>query len=124
VFYRNTSTETDQPSNDNGFRYEYTNQSNGDTSVDRRGGRVISKVVGVDASDNLAVIQQAQQTIDADMLVPLVVSIETAPFPLAWHMDRIQVSDAQLGVALQVLASSWSLNLDGSDMSWSWTVVG
>jgi hypothetical protein len=123
IFYRNTSTEGDQPSDDNGFRYEYTNQSDGDTSVDARGGRQITKVVGVDASDNLAVVQQAQQTIDADMLVPTVISIETAPFPMAWHMDRIQVSDAGLGVALQVLASSWALNLDGSDMSWSWTVV-
>jgi hypothetical protein len=42
---------------------------------------------------------------------------------MAWHMDRIQVSDAGLGVALQVLASSWALNLDGSDMSWDWSVV-
>ena len=123
VFYRNTSTEGDQPSNSNGFRYEYTNQSDGDTSVYARGGRVKTKVVGVDASDNLAVIQQAQQTIDADMLVPTVISIETAPFPMAWHMDRIEVSDAGLGVALQVLASSWSLNLDGSDMSWDWTTL-
>lgn len=123
IFYRNTSTEGDQPSDDNGFRYEFTNQTDGDTSVNARGGRVITKVVGVDASDALAVIQQAQQTIDADMLIPTVISIETAPFPMAWHMDRIQVSDAGLGVALQVLASSWALNLDGSDMSWDWTVV-
>jgi hypothetical protein len=123
IFYRNTSTEDDQPSDANGFRYEYTNQADGDTSVNARGGRQITKVVGVDASDDLAVIQQAQQTIDADMLVPTVISIETAPFPMAWHMDRIQVSDAGLGAALQVLASSWSLNLDGSDMSFDWTVL-
>lgn len=123
IFYRNTSTEGDQPSDDNGFRYEFTNQVDGDTSVNARGGRVITKVVGVDASDALAVIQQAQQTIDADSLIPTIISIETAPFPMAWHMDRIQVSDAGLGVALQVLASSWALNLDGSDMSWSWTVA-
>jgi hypothetical protein len=123
VFYRNTSTENDQPSNANGFRYEYTNQSDGVTSVDARGGRVITKVVGVDATDNTSVIQQALQTIDADMLVPVTISIDTAPFPLAWHMDRIQVSDAGLGAQLQVLASSWSLNLDGSDMSWDWTVL-
>lgn len=123
IFYRNTSTEDDQPSDTNGFRYEYTNQSDGDTSVDARGGRVITKVTGVDAADTDSVVAQAQQTIDADMLVPTVVSIETAPFPLAWHMDRIQVSDAGLGVALQVLASSWSMDLSGADMSWDWTLT-
>lgn len=123
VFYRNTSTDDDQPTADNGFRYEFTNQSDGDTSVDARGGRVITKVVSVDAADPISLIQQAQQTIDADSLVPTTVSIETAPFPLAWHMDRILVSDARLGVALQVLASSWSLNLDGTDMAWDWTLV-
>lgn len=123
VFYRNTSTEADQPDATNGFRYEYTNQTDGDTSVDRRGGRVITKVVGVDAADDLTLIRQAQATIDADMLVPTTVSIDTAPFPLAWHMDRILVSDAQLGATLQVLASSWSMNLDGSDMSWDWSLI-
>jgi hypothetical protein len=123
VFYRNTSTEGDQPSTDNGMRYEYTNQSDGDTSVDARGGRVITKVVGVDVADSLSLTRQAQATIDADMLVPTLVSIDTAPFPLAWHFDRFLLSDAQLGVAEQVLASSWQMNLDGSDMSWDWALL-
>lgn len=123
VFYRNSSTEDDQPSNDNGLRYEFTNQSNGDTSVDARGGRVITKVVGVDAADAPSLQAQAQVTIDADTAITTTIAIETAPFPLAWHFDRIEVADAKLGAALQVLATSWALNLEGSDMSWGWTVV-
>lgn len=123
VFYQQNNTEGDQPDSVNGLRFEYTNQSDGDTSVDARGGRVITKVVGTDAADALALQTSAQRTIDADMLIPTVITIETAPFPLAWHFDRIEVSDAQLGVSLQVLATSWTLNLDGSDMQWSWTTI-
>ena len=123
VFYRNTSTDGDQPSADNGLRYEYVNQYVGPTSVEARGGRTITKTVGVDAADAASLKATAQVTIDADMLIPTVVSIDTAPFPLAWHFDRITVSDAGLGVALSVLASSWSLNLDGSDMQWEWSLI-
>lgn len=123
VFYRNSTTEDDQPSDANGLRFEYTNDTVGDTSVEGRGGRVITKVEGVDAADPVSLQAQAMRTIDADMLIPTVISIETAPFPLAWHFDRIEVSDAGLGAATQVLATSWTLNLDGSDMSWEWTTL-
>jgi hypothetical protein len=123
VFYRNSTTEGEQPTNDNGLRYEYTNQTGGETSVEARGGRVITKVVGVDAVDATSLQAQAQRTIDADNLIPTTIKIETAPFPLAWHFDRIEVSDAGLGALVQVVATSWSLALDGSDMQWEWTVL-
>lgn len=123
IFYRNTTTEEEQPSETNGLRFEYTNESNGDTSVEARGGRTITRTLGVDAADAASLAAQAQRTIDADSLIPTVVTIETAPFPLAWHFDRFEVHDAGLGATLQVLATNWTLNLDGSDMSWSWTEI-
>lgn len=123
VFYQQNNTEDEQASDVNGLRFEYTNDTFGETSVEARGGRVITKVMGVDAADGASLQVQALRTIDADMLIPTIVSIETAPFPLAWHFDRIEVSDARLGIALQVVATAWTLNLDGSDMGWEWTVV-
>lgn len=123
VFYQQNNTEAEQASGDNGLRFEFTNASDGETSVEARGGRVITKVVGTDAADALSLQTQAQRTIDADMLIPTLVTIETAPFPLAWHFDRLEISDAQLGASLQVLATTWALNLDGSDMSWEWTSI-
>jgi hypothetical protein len=123
VFYQQNATEEEQPSDGNGLRLEYTNETSGPTSVEARGGRVITKVVGVDAADAAALQAAAQRTIDADMQIPVLIAIETAPFPLAWHFDRIQVQDAGLGAQLQVVATNWSLNLDGSDMSWEWTTL-
>lgn len=123
IFYRNSTTEGEQPSADNGFRYEYTNQYNGETSVEARGGRVITKVLGVDAVDAASLQAQAQRTIDSDSLIPTIIKIETAPFPLAWHFDRIEVSDGGLGAQIQVVATSWTLALDGSDMQWEWSVI-
>lgn len=123
VIYQQNSTETEQASNANGLRYEFTNDTIGETSVEARGGRVITKVLGVDAADAASLQAQAQRTIDADMQIPTTITIDTAPFPLAWHFDRIEVSDARLGATLQILASAWTLNLDGSDMAWEWTVI-
>lgn len=123
VIYQQNATENEQASNANGLRYEFTNDSIGETSVEGRGGRVITKVLGVDAADAASLAAQAQRTIDADMLIPTIIAIDTAPFPLAWHFDRIEVADARLGATLQVLATAWTLNLDGSDMTWEWTVI-
>jgi hypothetical protein len=122
VFYQSNVTET-QPVDGNG-RYEYTNQANGETSVEARGGRTITRSPeGVDVADHASLVAYAQRVIDADMLIPTKISIDTAPFPLAWHMDRYVVSDPTFGVALQVLGSSWSLDLSGADMRQEWTVV-
>jgi hypothetical protein len=122
IFYQSNVTE-DQPVDGNG-RYEYTNQSNGDTSVDARGGRTITKPPeGVDVADHASLVAYAQRVIDADMRIPTKITIETAPLPLIWHMDRYTVSDPDIGAAANVLSTSWSMNLDGSDVTHDWTVV-
>lgn len=122
VFYQSNVTET-QPVDGNG-RYEYTNESKGDTSVEARGGRVITKPPeGVDVADHAALIAYAKRVIDGDMSIPTTISIETAPLPLIWHMDRYSVSDPILGTSLEVMGTSWTMNLDGSDVQHEWTVV-
>ncbi len=121
VFYRTSNTEDPAPADDDG-RWEYINEFQGETSVEARG-RIITKVVGLDSADQASLVRAGQSIVDADMAVPTTIPIETAPFPLAWHFDKLNVSDAVLGASLDVLATSWQLNLDGSDMSWDWTLI-
>lgn len=122
VFYQSNVSE-EQPVDGNG-RYEYTNQSVGPTSVEARRGRVITaKPEGVDVADHAALVAYAQRVIDLAILIPRRVSMETAPFPLAWHMDRYLAQDPGLGSAFQVLGTSWTLNLNGSDMGHEWSEV-
>jgi hypothetical protein len=122
VFYRTSDTDDVAPV-DGAGRYEYINDSFGDTSVEARGGRTITKIVGVDAADQYSLMRAAQRTIDADISIPTRVFIETAPFPLAWHFDKYTIVDPDLGAAQDVQSSSWTLNLDGSDMVHEWTVL-
>lgn len=122
VFYQSNVTE-EQPVDGSG-RYEYTNASTGETSVEARGGRTITKAPeGVDVASQAALVAYATRIIDGDMQIPTKISIETAPFPLAWHMDVYAVSDPLIGAAVNVLSQSWVLNMDGSDMGHEWSVL-
>ncbi len=122
VFYQSNQTETAPV--DGAGRYEYVNAATGDTSVEARRGRVIAKQPeGVDVADHGSLVQYAQRVIDADMQRPGRITMETAPLPLAWHMDRYVVDDAQLGTATQVLGMTWAMNLDGSDVQHEWSVL-
>jgi hypothetical protein len=122
VFYRANNTDDAAPV-DGAGRYEFINDTVGDSSVEARGGRIITKTVTVDAVTQDALVSAAQRTIDADMSIPTKFVHETAPFPLAWHFDKYTVVDPDLGASLDVLASSWSLNLDGSDMVHEWSSI-
>jgi hypothetical protein len=122
VFYRSSNTEGQAPVDGDG-RYEYINVADGDTSQEGRGGRTITKTLGIDAADQYSLVQAGNQVIAADMLIPVTVALETAPFPLAWHFDKYLISDPALGTAVSILSSSWTLNLDGSDMSHAWSVL-
>jgi hypothetical protein len=122
VFYRNSGTDDVSPVDGNG-RYEYINTYVGDTSVEGRNGRVVTKTVGVDAADQASLMQQAQVTIDADLAIPTRLSFPTSPFPLAWHFDRLTLLDPRIGSASEVQSSTWTLPLDGGDMTWETTVV-
>lgn len=122
VFYWTNNTEGPQPV-DGAGRWEYVNNTIGETSVEARGGRIITKTLGLDAADQAALVSAGQQVIDADMQIPTRIPMETAPFPLAWHFDRYVISDDTLGSALDILSSSWTLNLDGSDMQHEWQLI-
>jgi hypothetical protein len=121
VFYQSSSTET-QPVDGNG-RFEYINQTVGDTSVEARGRVITAPPVGKEVPFHGVLVAVARLQIDRDMLIPTKWSIDTAPLPLAWHMDRYRVTDPTIGTARDVIGMSWSLNLDGSDMTHEWSEV-
>jgi hypothetical protein len=122
VFYRSNNVDDSAPVDGDGL-YVYTNDSYGDTSVEARGGRVITKAVGVDAADQTSLIAAAQRTIDADMSIPTKVEVSVSPNPLHWHFDRAYVVDPAAGAPMDVLVTAWTLPLDGADMSQAWTVL-
>ena len=122
VFYRQNNTDDAAPVDGNG-RYEFSNLSVGPTSVNARGGRVITKLTGVEAPDQTTLVATAQTTIDADMAIPTKFSTTFAPFPLAWHFDKYTLMDPRIGRVCDVLLSSWSLAFDSTDMAVELTVI-
>lgn len=125
VFIRNNDVDGPTPVEGAGI-YTYENQSTGPTSIDARDGRTITKTERIDAADQASLESRAWVTIDADMRVPQTVKAKTGPNPLHWHFDRIALDDPAAGGIdrwADVLVTSWTLPLDGSDMDHEWTVI-
>lgn len=122
VFYQNNIGDGAAPVEGAG-KYTFINQSAGNTSVDARGGRIISKVVGLDAADQPSLIAAATITIDADKSVTQTWEQNTSPNPLHWHFDRLVVTDPQLGSAVDMQSVYWIYDMDGADQQHKWQVL-
>lgn len=122
VFYRTNNIDGPAPTEGAGV-YTYVNNYLGETSVEARGGREITKVVGIDAADQDSLVLAAQRTIDADSAIPTKIVASTFPNPLHWHFDVLRVEDDRMGVPAKVLGSQWTLQLDGGDMGHEWSVI-
>lgn len=102
--------------------FTYVNEFGDETSVTSRG-RIITKVMGIDAADQPSLELAARRAIEADRAVSTIIEVETSPNPLHWHFDRLTYNDPDYGPATQVMGRQWTLALDGSRMSQSWGVV-
>jgi hypothetical protein len=120
VVYRQNNLD-DKPPVEGAGVYTYVNDSVGDTSVQARGGLEITKVAGVDAADQGALIAQAQQIIQADMDIQAVWTVTVSPNPGHWHFDRLFADTTDLLADVQ--CTSWVLPLDGGDMTQTWRVI-
>ena len=101
--------------------YIYVNETDGPTSTRARGRTITAPLIQVDAASQAALVAAAQQRIDADMRLRTTVSLATAPNPLHWHFDRLALQDTALGQAVtDVVGVSWTLPLDGADMTHEW----
>ncbi|WP_146605721.1 hypothetical protein [Micromonospora craterilacus] len=121
VFVRQNDVDGPPPIEGAGI-YTWTNNGLGDTSVEARG-RVLTKVSYVDAADQQALEALAQVTIDADMRIPTTLRMATSPNPLHWHFDRLVVDEPAVGPYADVMATNWTLPLDGGDMTHEWSTL-
>lgn len=119
---RGNNPEDAAPIEGNGL-YTYTNDSQGPTSVDERRGLVITRMETLDVSSHADLVTQVLRMADQDMAVPTSITSSTGPLPLAWHFDRYLIDDADIGPRTDVLGTQWSLPLDGSDMTHTWSVL-
>lgn len=123
VVYRSNNVDDVPPVEGNGM-VTIQNDAIGKASVEARGDRVITKVVGVDVADQGALIARANEIVQTDMDVPLVITTTlTGPNPLHWHFDRLFLDTAEfLG---DVQCTSWSLPLppDQGEMALTLRVV-
>lgn len=103
-----------QPGDDDA-QYVYTNQSDGDTSVDARG-RTITKVYNVKAANRTALILRGQKMAEEERMKILNVTLRVGPNPLHWHRDCVNLSESLLGYDANFIVRSWELPLNGSDM--------
>lgn len=110
------------PTEDNGI-WTYVNEAQGPTSVAARDGRVITRMLSIEAADQVALVAAAQISIDADLRLSTNYEMGVAPNPLHWHFDRVVLHDPELAVLRDVLVTSWTLDLNGGDMSQQWTEV-
>jgi hypothetical protein len=121
VFVRQNNTSDAAPVEGNGI-YTFNNIATGATSQAARG-RVITKVMQIDAADQPSLINAAQITIDADMAFSTKVELSTSPNPMHWHFDRLTVIDPVIGFNVPALSTDWTLNLDGTPMTHKWTLL-
>lgn len=103
--------------------YTYTQWTGGPTSVEARGGRVITRMLSLEAADQDSLIAAAQRSIDADQRIATKISCSTSPNPLHWHFDRLALDDPEVGPVAQMQGTAWSLPLGGGDQTHSWSAL-
>lgn len=103
--------------------FTLSNQSDGPTSIDGRGGREIRRVLRGQYTSQSALESAARQSMDAQKRLTTYVHLSASPNPIHGHFDAVNYSDAALSVNGRYLVTDWDLPLDGSDMSLSLKAV-
>lgn len=100
-----------------------TNDSDGITSIEARRGLIITKRVDFEVASQADLIVQVIATADADASIPTTITTTTGTMPTAWHFDRYLVDDPGIGQPTDVLSTSWTMPLDGGEMTHNWSVL-
>ena len=115
-----------QVPNEGTTQYTYTDASPASPGSSVYRPYKIRYIAGLTVADYPSLVAMGNQTI-AQMMSPAeTFSIQTSPFPLAWWNDRVLFVDPNLGavapansISRNAYVSSWTLPLDGSNMSWN-----
>lgn len=102
--------------------YTVNNVSDGPTSQDSRG-LVWTAVIDYEAASQAALVALGDRRVAADRRVTTRFSVTTGPFPGAGHWDIFEFTDEAAGGTRKVQSISWSMPLDGGDVSHEWEAV-
>lgn len=100
---------------DNGIHVE-RNDYDGPTSVKARG-REITEIAKFEVTSHAVLVARAQAAMQDYRRRNRVWTGRTAPNPFHWHRTSARIIDADLGLDLGMISRSWTLPLDGSDMT-------
>lgn len=103
--------------------YEYENVSSGPTSSSSVG-RVITKVVRLEAASQADLVKQGEAVIERDSDPDAILDLRTGPNPLHWHADVLRyVDNDNLSIPRKYSARSWSLELTTGKMEHVWKAL-
>lgn len=123
VFWQSNGVDGPAPTEGAGL-YTVVNQTDGPTSIEARGGRVISRPVPLDVADQTSLVKAGQRIVDDDLAVKATLTCGVAPNPLHWHFDVVGIDDPDVAPpGATALVTKWTLPLDGSDGSQEWSLL-
>jgi len=96
--------------------YTVSNQSDGLTSIDARGGRIITRIVRGSYASQAALETAATEALDTEKRVANYVTLSVAPNPTHRHFDVVRLIDSALPVDGRFIVTDWELPLSGEDM--------
>ena len=97
--------------------YVAENVSDGETSQDARGGRVITRVIRGEYANHAALVTAVDAALDSEKRVAQHLNVSTSPLPPLWHYSVMDVTDPDAGLnAVRYLVTNWTLPLNGADM--------
>ena len=103
--------------------YEYSNTTSGPTSSSILG-RVVTKVVRLEAASQTDLVTQAEAIIERDSDLDTILDLSTGPNPLHWHFDVVSYADIPtLYLPAKYSARSWQLDLATGKMEHVWKAV-
>jgi len=122
VFVQNGRTT--RPVVDDGL-YIVDNVYEGPTSQVAIGRIIAAPAVFLDATGQGDLIKQGNATVAKMKNWSEIITVQTAPLPIAGHFDVVRYDDPSLqGISTRkMLAHNWELPLDGSDMTWTWEAI-
>jgi hypothetical protein len=111
----NDNPANDIPTDGDGL-YTLTNQSDGLTSIDGRGGRMIRRIIRGTYVSQGALETAVLKVLDAESRVARLFELSVSPNPVHGHFDVVSFVDSSVPVSGRMLVTDWEMPLDGSDM--------